>query len=140
MSVFQRLWLVICLLVPLAPQKPPEVAPASSPTPAPKSPHTSPLAFEPKPTPAPTSRIGKSGDLIIPVQTAQTKPSAKLEGLPTIAAFGDNLTAGYGLTEDQRFTRLLQRKIDEMGYRYRVENAGVRLMTENCGESLNHCC
>jgi len=32
------------------------------------------------------------------------------------------LTAGYGLTEDQGFTDLLQRKIDEMVYRYRVEN------------------
>src|SRR5262245_64516630 len=100
MSLFQRLWLVICLLVPLAPQEPPEVALAFSPTPAPKSPHTSPLASEPKPSPAPTPRIGKSGDLIIPVKTAQTIPSAKLEGLPTIVAFGDSLTEGYGLTED----------------------------------------
>jgi hypothetical protein len=46
------------------------------------------------------------------------------------------LTAGYGLTEDQRFTTLLQRKIDEMGYRYRVENAGEKLMTENVWREL----
>ena len=35
------------------------------------------------------------------------------------------MTAGYGLTEDQGLTALLQRKIDEMGYRYRVENHGI---------------
>jgi acyl-CoA thioesterase-1 len=35
------------------------------------------------------------------------------------------LTAGYGLPEDQCFTALLQRKLDEKGYRYRVVNAGI---------------
>jgi hypothetical protein len=39
----------------------------------------------------------------------------KSEGLPAIVAFGGSLTAGYGLTEDQRFTTLLQRKIDKKG-------------------------
>jgi hypothetical protein len=42
-------------------------------------------------------------------------PPVKSEGLPAIVAFGGGLTAGYGLTEDQRFTTLLQRKIDEKG-------------------------
>jgi acyl-CoA thioesterase-1 len=35
------------------------------------------------------------------------------------------LTAGFGLPEDQCFTTLLQSKLDEKGYRYYVENAGV---------------
>jgi acyl-CoA thioesterase I len=56
---------------------------------------------------------------------APAKTSAKSEELPAIVAFGDSLTAGYGLTEDQCFTALLQRKIDEKGYPYRVVNAGV---------------
>lgn len=56
---------------------------------------------------------------------APAKTSEKLEGLPTIVAFGDSLTAGYGLPEDQCFTALLQRKLDEKGHRYRVVNAGV---------------
>ncbi len=51
--------------------------------------------------------------------------STSEEGLPTIVAFGDSLTAGFGLSSDQSYTSLLQRKLDENGYRYRVVNAGV---------------
>lgn len=47
------------------------------------------------------------------------------EDLPAIVAFGDSLTAGYGLTEEQSFPALLQDKLDEKGHRYRVINAGV---------------
>ncbi len=50
---------------------------------------------------------------------------AKTDDLPAIVAFGDSLTAAYGLGEDQAFTTLLQRKLDRKGYRYRVVNAGV---------------
>jgi acyl-CoA thioesterase I len=56
---------------------------------------------------------------------APAKPPAKPDGRPTIVAFGDSLTAGFGLHEDQSFPTLLQRKLDEKGYRYRVVNAGV---------------
>ncbi|HEU0177034.1 MAG TPA: arylesterase [Blastocatellia bacterium] len=56
---------------------------------------------------------------------APAKPPEKLDGRPVIVAFGDSLTAGFGLPEDQTFTTLLQRKIDENGRRYRVEDAGV---------------
>jgi acyl-CoA thioesterase-1 len=52
--------------------------------------------------------------------------SNKSEEMPAIVAFGDSLTAGYGLTNpDEWYTTLLQRRIDENGYRYRVVNAGV---------------
>jgi acyl-CoA thioesterase-1 len=54
-----------------------------------------------------------------------TVSPAKTEDLPMIVAFGDSLTAGYGLSEEQSFTTLLQRKLDEKNYRYRVINAGV---------------
>lgn len=47
------------------------------------------------------------------------------EKLPAIVAFGDSLTAGFGLPKEQAFTTLLQRKLDEKGYRYRIVNAGV---------------
>jgi acyl-CoA thioesterase-1 len=57
--------------------------------------------------------------------TAPTKISTKTEERPIIVAFGDSLTAGYGLTEEQSFTTLLQGKLDEKGYKYRVVNAGV---------------
>lgn len=56
---------------------------------------------------------------------ASAKPPAKPDRRPVIVAFGDSLTAGYGLPEDQCFTALLQRKIDDKGYGYRIINAGV---------------
>lgn len=66
---------------------------------------------------------------------APAKTSAKSEELPAIVAFGDSLTAGYGLTEDQSFTTLLQRKLDENGHHFRVVNAGVSGDTSAGGAS-----
>ena len=66
----------------------------------------------------PSAGAGASGSSFAP-------RAAKPDGRPTIVAFGDSLTAGYGLPEDQCFTALLQRKIDEKGLRYNVVNAGV---------------
>jgi acyl-CoA thioesterase I len=56
---------------------------------------------------------------------APGKSPAKPDGRPIIVAFGDSLTAGFGLHEDYSFTTLLQRKLDEKGHRYRVVNAGM---------------
>jgi acyl-CoA thioesterase-1 len=42
-----------------------------------------------------------------------------------LLAFGDSLTAGYGLAPEESYPALLQRRLDESGYRYRVVNAGV---------------
>src|SRR5262245_224919 len=56
---------------------------------------------------------------------ASAKPTPTPDGRPIVVAFGDSLTAGFGLPEDQCFTALLQRKIDDKGYGYRVVNAGV---------------
>jgi acyl-CoA thioesterase-1 len=44
---------------------------------------------------------------------------------PKIVAFGDSLTAGFGLTENESYTYLLQQKLDADGYDYEVINAGV---------------
>lgn len=68
----------------------------------------------------PSVKLASSGSSIAPV-----KASKNPEPLPVIVAFGDSLTAGFGLPEDQSFTTLLQNKLDEKGYRYRVVNAGV---------------
>lgn len=59
------------------------------------------------------------------VSPAPAPVATSRENWPTIVAFGDSLTAGYGLLEEQSYTTLLQRKLDEKGYRYRVVNAGV---------------
>ena len=44
---------------------------------------------------------------------------------PKIVAFGDSLTAGLGLLEQEAYPALLQRKIDEAGYEFEVVNAGI---------------
>lgn len=44
---------------------------------------------------------------------------------PKIIAFGDSLTAGFGLPESQSYPSLLQQKIDADGFNYEIINAGV---------------
>lgn len=44
---------------------------------------------------------------------------------PKILAFGDSLTAGFGLTEKESYPYLLQQKLNADGYNYEVVNAGV---------------
>lgn len=44
---------------------------------------------------------------------------------PKIVAFGDSLTAGFGLTEKESYPYLLQQKLNGEGYNYEVVNAGV---------------
>lgn len=44
---------------------------------------------------------------------------------PRIVFLGDSLTAGLGLPADSSYPALLQRRLDEQGYRYEVVNAGV---------------
>ena len=43
----------------------------------------------------------------------------------TILFFGDSITAGYGLEEEQAFPAFIQEKLDENGHRYRAVNAGL---------------
>ncbi len=44
---------------------------------------------------------------------------------PKIIAFGDSLTAGFGLTEDESYPYLLQKQLERDGYNYEVVNAGI---------------
>ncbi|NNE98805.1 MAG: arylesterase [Pyrinomonadaceae bacterium] len=44
---------------------------------------------------------------------------------PKIIAFGDSLTAGFGLTEKESYPYLLQKRLDREGFNYEVQNAGV---------------
>jgi acyl-CoA thioesterase-1 len=44
---------------------------------------------------------------------------------PKIIAFGDSLTAGFGLAEKESYPYLLQQKLRADGYDYEVVNAGV---------------
>ncbi len=46
-------------------------------------------------------------------------------GRPVILAFGDSLTAGFGVNPNDSYPARLQRLLDEKGYHYKVVNAGV---------------
>ena len=54
---------------------------------------------------------------------------------PIILAFGDSLTAGYGLPRGFGYPERLQRKLDQRGYRYRVVNMGISGDTTSGGRS-----
>ena len=69
------------------------------------------------------------------VSTAQKQSNANLNkplktpqitsNKPKIIAFGDSLTAGFGLLEKESYPYLLQEKLRADGYDYEVVNAGV---------------
>lgn len=61
-----------------------------------------------------------SGDAKRPLATPQIS-SARAK----IVAFGDSLTAGFGLTEKESYPYLLQEKLNADGFAYEVINAGV---------------
>lgn len=50
---------------------------------------------------------------------------AAAQGERVIVAFGDSLTAGYGVAPDEAYPALLESRLRAEGYRYRVINAGV---------------
>ncbi|CAB5138463.1 Arylesterase precursor (EC [Olavius algarvensis associated proteobacterium Delta 3] len=57
-------------------------------------------------------------------QSSVTSPAAETtEG--TIVAVGDSLTAGYGLSEDQAYPALLEKRLRKNGYPFSVVNAGI---------------
>ncbi|HEX8118990.1 MAG TPA: arylesterase [Pyrinomonadaceae bacterium] len=61
-------------------------------------------------------------------ETAAATPAASTtpaENVPKIVAFGDSLTAGYGLSPQESYPALLQKMIDADGFKYEVVNAGV---------------
>ena len=53
----------------------------------------------------------------------------------TILAFGDSLTAGYGLLEEQGFTKQLEQELSQQGHNISVINAGVSGDTTSGGLS-----
>ncbi|MDF2157568.1 arylesterase [Algoriphagus sp. CAU 1675] len=47
------------------------------------------------------------------------------EKAKTILFFGNSLTAGYGIDQEDSFSGLTQKRIDSLGYNYRVINGGL---------------
>jgi acyl-CoA thioesterase I len=61
-----------------------------------------------------------------PVPTSSVPPSSVTKDTrPLIVAFGDSLSAGFGLDPGQSYPDDLQRLVDASGYPYRVMNMGV---------------
>lgn len=52
-------------------------------------------------------------------------PTAPDQPIPIIVAFGDSLTSGPGLNLGQTWPALVQRRLDDEGFNYRVINSGV---------------
>lgn len=52
------------------------------------------------------------------------EPSS-VDDRPRIVAFGDSLTAGLGVAAEEAYPAELQRRLEALGLRYRVINAGV---------------
>ncbi|MCP9440231.1 MAG: arylesterase [Nitrospira sp.] len=50
---------------------------------------------------------------------------SETEERPRIIAFGDSLTAGLGVRSQDAYPAQLQRRLEELGFRYQVINAGV---------------
>lgn len=44
---------------------------------------------------------------------------------PVIVCFGDSLTAGFGIEAGETYPDVLQKLLDDQGYKYRVVNAGI---------------
>ncbi|HSI43549.1 MAG TPA: arylesterase [Methylotenera sp.] len=58
-----------------------------------------------------------------------------LAAQPVILIFGDSLSAGYGLSQQQGWVTLLEKKIDSEGYQYTVTNASISGETTSGGLS-----
>src|SRR5688572_14177136 len=97
-----RLWfLAICCLLTACSERPSQPAAAEA---------------------APAQQQQRAPVAISPVTPAD--PDAA-PARPRIVAYGDSLTAGLGLLEQEAFPARLQSKIDELGYKFEVVNAGL---------------
>src|ERR1051325_5074 len=65
--------------------------------------------------------------------TVASAPAAPKKSLPKIIAFGDSLTAGYGLPVERSYPSLLQTRLERDGLEYEVVNAGVSGDTSSGG-------
>ena len=74
----------------------------------------------PRAVPPPASQSEPAAPAAAP---AVSRPSTPLG--PRIVVLGDSLTAGLGLSPEQAYPALLQKRLDAAGLRYQVVNAGV---------------
>ena len=65
----------------------------------------------------------------------ENNASKKASNEKIILFFGNSLTAGYGLEIDKAFPGLLQKRIDSLGLKYKVINAGLSGETTASGNT-----
>jgi acyl-CoA thioesterase-1 len=58
-------------------------------------------------------------------QSSAEPLAQKHESLSKIVAFGDSLTAGFGVSSDESYPAQLEKQLHEHGFHYEVVNAGV---------------
>jgi len=61
----------------------------------------------------------------VPPPIPEAEPARPADSRPVIVAFGDSLTAGYGLESGQGWPEMLQGTLDQKGLAYRVVNQGI---------------
>jgi acyl-CoA thioesterase I len=67
--------------------------------------------------------IKKEGDLNM--KTVNGPDSVNTESVKNILFFGNSLTAGYGVDLSEAYPSLIQKKIDSLGLKFKVVNAGL---------------
>lgn len=72
-----------------------------------------------------------------PTEPAPPPPvlAEKSGGKPVIVAFGDSLTAGFGVEAGLSYPDFLQKELDKAGYQYKVANEGISGDTSSGGAS-----
>ncbi len=80
--------------------------------------------MRPPPTRAGGIRSARRG-LAAALAVLALAASAAAQGEPVIVAFGDSLTAGYGVAPEESYPALLAARLRAEGYPHRVVNAGV---------------
>jgi acyl-CoA thioesterase I len=74
------------------------------------------------------------------VPVLQPPPPTQDDGRPVIVAFGDSLSAGYGLEAGLSYPDFLQKILDAKGHRYRIVNQGISGDTTSGGLArIDHC-
>jgi len=68
-------------------------------------------------------------------ELSSKETNSKKEPRRVILFFGNSLTAGYGIDTRDRFTSLLQNRLDSLGFNYEVINSGVSGETTSSGNS-----
>jgi len=68
-------------------------------------------------------------------QNKTTNENVAVTKKKTIVFFGNSLTVGYGLSPEQAFPALIQKKIDSLALPYQVVNAGVSGETSSGGKT-----